>query len=99
MANGHGGKRPGAGRKAGSKDRKKTAFHEALRAYCALKQVDPHFFMVDMIGDPRIDVSLRFQAAKEVAQYLEAKHKAIDLEVSGNADKPLTVVLRRAHGN
>ena len=47
------------------------------------------------IEGPAAKPELKFNAAKELAQYLEPKLKAI--EHSGNAEKPIVVSIRRAH--
>jgi hypothetical protein len=56
---------------------------------------------VDANGEPIVGPAakpdLKLQAAKELAQYLEPKLKAMDMEISGNADKPLVLSIRRAH--
>ena len=91
-----GGYRPGSGRPKGVTDKRIDAFRAQLRQYCTDKGVDPHWFMVDLIADPLLDdMNLKFQAAKELAQYLESKCKTVDIELSGNADKPLVLVMRR----
>jgi hypothetical protein len=82
------GKKTGGGLRTGSRDKRKEAFRVRLQAYCVDKDVDPHLYMVDLIADPLLeDRSLKFQAAKELAQYLEPKLRAV--EVSGNPDQPL----------
>lgn len=82
------GKKTGGGVRTGSGNKRKEAFQEQLRTYCAEKHVDPHWYMVDLIADASLDdPGLKFQAAKELAQYLEPKLRAI--EVSGDPDQPL----------
>lgn len=49
------------------------------------------------IVGPAAKPDLKLQAAKELAQYLEPKLKAMEMELSGNTDKPLILVMRRAH--
>ena len=47
------------------------------------------------IEGPAAKPELKLNAAKELAQYLEPKLKAI--EHTGNAEKPIVVSIRRAH--
>lgn len=90
----------GPGRPVGSKNVKSQAFRDRLRSYCDGKHFDPHYWMVDLICDPTYEnIEHKIQCAKEVASYLESKMKSVDLEVSGNADQPLTIVLRRPGAN
>lgn len=70
------------GRRVGSKNIKQTALKNSLEAYCKDRNVDPHFYMVDLLADPKVDPSLRFMAAKELAQYMRPKMKAIDHNMS-----------------
>ncbi|SRR6266568_3730280 len=55
---------------------------------------------VDVEGNPimgpAVKKELKFNAAKELAQYLEPKLKAMELDVSGTQDKPLVIRMRRA---
>src|SRR5262249_39496994 len=74
----HGGARPGAGRKKGGHNRPHTSHAADLRAYLAQQNADPHCFMVDIMQDATLSAGLRFQAARELAQYLSPKLKAIE---------------------
>jgi hypothetical protein len=47
------------------------------------------------ITGPACKPELKLQAAKELAQYLEPKLKAVDMDISGNAEKSLVVIFRR----
>lgn len=49
------------------------------------------------IEGPACKPEMKLKAAIELAPYLETKLKAMDLEISGNAEKPLIVSIRRAH--
>lgn len=69
--------------------KKKLAFREALRKYAEDRNVDPHFWMVDLLKRKGVKLELKLQAAKELAQYLEPKLRSV--EVSGNEDKPLVI--------
>lgn len=75
------------GRPKGSKTKKTVEFRESLRQYAKSKNVDPFFWMADLVANEDAKLEYRLQAAKELAQYLEPKLKSI--EVTGNADKPL----------
>jgi hypothetical protein len=88
-----GGKRTGAGRRKGTPNKHKTSFREGLRAYCALLGVDPHRYMAEMIADPEADKVLKLNAAKELAQYIEPKLKA--MEHSGEIDHMVRVIEHR----
>ena len=92
---------------------RKAQFRDNLKAYCLSRGIDPHLFMVDLIADceevalgvveghlvmgPRIPWDLKLKAAKELAQYLEPKLRAMDMEISGNAEEPLVIRIRRGH--
>ena len=90
------GARKGApGHRRGKPNKKKEAFRAALRKYMGAKKVDPHHYMVDLLADQDVeDLSLKFQAAKELAQYLEPKLRSV--EVTGDEDNPLSVRLEDA---
>ena len=45
----------------------------------ARKGADPLGFMADLMLNPETDMQLRFNAAKELAQYIAPKRKAIEL--------------------
>lgn len=67
---------------------------ERLRAYCEEKGVDPFTYMVDLLSDalpqegvhPLIWARMKFDAAKELAAYLEPKLKSIDVKQTIKAD-------------
>jgi hypothetical protein len=59
-----------AGRK-GTQHKKKRESRAAQRKYAADKGVDPHFWMVDLLTRKGVRLELKFQAATELAQYLE----------------------------
>ncbi len=85
----------------GSAHQKKQAFRESLMAYMQDKAVDPHYYMVDLIADdsmkevvigdgsvvtmPAVSRELKFQAAKELAQYLQPKLRAVELSTEDGA--------------
>src|SRR5215831_9542518 len=75
------GSRPGerrGGRQRGTPNKISGALREQLAAYCQAHGVDPHRFMVDLMRDEMADLALRFAAAKELAQYLQPKLRAVD---------------------
>lgn len=92
------GLKTGGGSRKGRPNKRKADFRAALQAYAEEKHVDPHYWMIDLIADPDADIGHKVQCAKEVAQYLQPKLKAMDLEISGNPEKPLVVHIRRGHG-
>lgn len=71
----------------GIPNKKKMAFREALRKYCDDLNVDPHYWMADLLAKRRVKAELKLQAAKELAQYLEPKLKSV--EVIGDPERPL----------
>ncbi|MDX1555811.1 MAG: hypothetical protein R3212_07285 [Xanthomonadales bacterium] len=92
-----GGKRPGSGQKGGIRvgggikreTRKKMEFRAALREYCRKIKVNPFHFMAHLIAEEKVPLEMKFQAARELAQYLEPKLRAV--QVSGDAENPLEV--------
>lgn len=79
----------GRGRPRAATNKRKLAFRERLKKYCEDKGVDPHFWMVDVLTKQRVTYDLKLQCAKELAQYLEPKLRAIEL--SGSAEHPLHI--------
>ena len=89
------GRAPGVkfgGRKKGTPNKHKKEHRESLREFCARIGVDPHRYMAEMIADQRLTPELRFQAAKELAQYIEPKLKAV--EHSGEMDHTVTRIIQ-----
>ena len=78
------------GRQAGTPNKEPSAFRTQLQAYCDSIGADPHKTMADMIVDPEADKPLKFNAAKELAQYLQAKLKSV--EHSGSLDHHVEVI-------
>jgi hypothetical protein len=74
MANGHGGRRPGAGRKAGSGWTTNTAMWRAAASAQALDVVgterDPLGFVLGVVADTKIDVQTRLGAASIALPFL-----------------------------
>jgi hypothetical protein len=58
------------GRK-GAQHKRKAEFRAALRKYAEDHGVDPPYWMVDLLTRKGVKLELKFQAAKELAQYLE----------------------------
>jgi len=80
---GHGGKRPGAGRKKGVPNKRARELMERVAANGAAMPVD---FMLSLMRDPAMPVELRFEAAKAAAPFLHPKLNSI--EHSGPAGGP-----------
>ena len=77
------------GRPKGSKNKDKTAFRDKIWAYCEERGIDPFKYMVNLLASPRTKQEIRFAAAKELAQYLEPKLRAVQL--SGDRENPVVV--------
>ena len=84
------------GSRAGRPNASKAKFRFDLLAYAKkvakenkLKHADPHYTMIDMMIDRTVTADLRFQCAKELAQYLQPKLRAI--EVVGEDGEPLVI--------
>ena len=87
------GRKPGVkfgGRKKGTPNKHKKEHRESLREFCARIGVDPHRYMAEMILDQRLTPELRFQAAKELAQYLQPRLKAV--EHSGEVEHAVRII-------
>lgn len=89
----HGGKRSGAGRRAGGHNRGTLHSRDDLWAYiqqqCALgKRANPYEVLVDTMATTD-DNRLKVQCAKELATYLLPRLAAVQL--SGAAEHPVTV--------
>lgn len=69
MSSGHGGKRKGAGKKAGTRAKKTVALLEAVRA----TGETPLEYMLRVMRDPSADDSRRDEMAKGAAPYLHSK--------------------------
>lgn len=84
----HGGKRPGAGRKNGSKARKTICVQEKLEKLGC----DPIEGMVEIAREAmaKEDYTLAASMFKELAQYVAPKRKAV--EISGDQENPIQTV-------
>src|SRR5262249_29177360 len=74
----HGGKRPGAGRRPGSKNTHPAGFRDRLLRYCQKRGIHPHYFMAEVITREDVPMALRLRAAAELARYLEPKLNATE---------------------
>ena len=76
MAIGHGGARPGAGRKKGSRNKKSAALRVALR-----EGFDPILFLCDVAMDEENDIRVRVDATKTILPYLLPKKKQVEVDM------------------
>ena len=83
MAGGHGGKRAGAGRKAGANWGKGSAAY-AIRESAREEMVrvvgtesDPLRFVIGLVGNPELDLSVRMEAARTALPYLMPRLSAV----------------------
>lgn len=83
MANEHGGRRNGAGRPKGSKNRRTHDVESLLQGL----DMNPIAAMVDIYRDAKEsgDFRLAGQMARELAQYVAPKRRAVDLSVEAKA--------------
>lgn len=68
MANGHGGRREGAGRKKGGTNHVLAKTRDLIWEKCQAKGVDPFSATIDLLD--HADVSVRLTAAKNLMPYL-----------------------------
>lgn len=76
-----------AGRKPGTPNKRRS-----IEDLCLEAGVDPFRVMVDMLQDE--DKVLRFQSAKELAQYLEAKKKQLEIALDPDKNK-IEIIIKR----
>jgi hypothetical protein len=86
-----GGKRDGAGRKAGSLNKDKAGLHELLAS--KFPEWDPVMAMAEVANDSKADPIMRFQAAKEVAHSVHPKRKAMDITTGGDRIRSIVIEL------
>lgn len=84
-----GGKRPGAGRKPGSKTKKTMDI--AMAAAAAGET--PLEYLLNVMRDPTVDDDRRMDAAKSAAPYCHARLNAV--AVNGEIDNKITVEILR----
>ncbi len=84
MASNLGGKRQGAGRPKGSRNKYNCEMEHLLKTRMrelGHDDYDPVVSMAEIGMDPSVSIDLRFKAHAEVAQYVRAKKRSNDLEV------------------
>lgn len=79
-----GGKRPGAGRRKGSKN-KKVIEREQAAAAAAAAGLDPLQYVLDVMRNPKAKISRRDWAAGTALPYVRARLQSIQ----GDPDKPI----------
>ena len=79
MANGHGGKRPGAGRKKGGSNVAILRNRELIWQYCEEIGTDPFRVLVNELQHD--DVAKRLEAAKALAPYLQPQLQRGEVDV------------------
>ncbi|PDT15892.1 hypothetical protein CO670_15465 [Rhizobium sp. J15] len=89
MSNGHGGKREGAGRKAGAA----TRMNEEARAKAAEGGLMPLDYMLSVLRDEEQPAAARMDAAKAAAPYVHAKLASV--EHSGKDGGPMVLEIVR----
>lgn len=83
-----GGKREGAGRPAGSKNKRTQEIEDKLAAL----NCDPIEGMAMIAVDPTSGPELKFQCFKELAQYVAPKRKAVEMDIEGSGSFNINVV-------
>ena len=92
MADGRGGRRPGAGRKAGGTNKRTREF----RADVAASGLNPVEYMLGVMRDEKVDAERRDRMAAAVAPYVSPKLAVIDSTIRAVVDvTPLTEEQRR----
>lgn len=90
MANGHGGKRPGAGRKPGARNLRTEAQVKAAEA----GGITPLEYLLSVMRDKSRDDNQRIDAAKAAAPYVHPKLQ--NTTHKGDEDAPIEHVFRWA---
>lgn len=85
---GHGGARPGAGRRRGSRNRKTVEQAAAVEA----SGLTPLDYLLSVMRDSEKSEALRIDAAKNAAPYVHARLAAVEL--SGKKDAPIVLELK-----
>ena len=67
------------GRKRGVPNKRTIAKILGIEEYCRKKKYDPLHAMIDIALDANTDPAIRLSCHKEVAQYIYAKRKAVEL--------------------
>ena len=85
MASGHGGPRPGSGRKKGGSNR----LTEEAVAQAKEGGILPLDYMLEVMRDVKVDETRRLDAAKAAAPYVHARLQPVDRE--GDTAQKVTV--------
>jgi hypothetical protein len=88
MANGHGGRRAGAGRKPGSANRKTRE----LADQAAMEGINPVEYMLGVMRDPAVEPERRDRMVVAAALYIHPRLAVVDARV----DNPIEVRVSRA---
>ncbi|MCH7928628.1 MAG: hypothetical protein IID03_11735 [Candidatus Dadabacteria bacterium] len=83
-----GGKREGAGRKEGSRNKKSVELEELMQD--KFPDYDPVCAMAEIANDKKVNISLRLAAHKEVAKYRRPQLKAIEVTGADGKDFVIT---------
>ncbi|NIA72285.1 hypothetical protein HBA54_27205 [Pelagibius litoralis] len=83
MANGHGGKRAGAGRNSGGQNQKSSK----VAKEAAAKGLTPVEFMLEMLRDADASLENRKWAAQHAAPYVHPRLAAIEQRNGGEDEK------------
>lgn len=81
---GLGGRREGAGRKKGSKNKKTMSMLKLLEE--KYHDYDPVIAMIEIAQDESNDIDIRLRAHKEVAGYIHPKLRQMDHTVEGKIE-------------
>ena len=89
---GHGGSRPGAGRKPGARNKRIAAQIKAIED----SGLTPLDYMLSILRDEDKTESVRLQAAKDAAPYVHQKLQSLEVETITTtnhvvSDKPLNI--------
>jgi len=84
------------GRKRGTQNKRTVGKLLKIDAYCAKRKYDPLCALVDIAVDPAIDLSIRLSCHKELAQYIYAKRKAVELSAPNDEQLNIVVELTKA---
>lgn len=75
---GHGGSRPGAGRKPGARNKRTAALVESVEN----TGITPLDYMLSILRDEGKPESVRLQAARDSAPYIHSKLQSLEVETS-----------------
>ena len=83
-----GGKREGAGRRKGSRNKRTAELQARIRA----TGLDPLAFMIAVTRNPKAPLELRFEAAKQAAPFCHPRLSAV--EHTGTDGGPMTMEVK-----